>query len=67
MSPRLINWAEIAAYNAGVEAVLAIAGRASSAISATTKRHVHESFAVAALSELVEAGRALLIPAESAT
>ena len=67
MSPRPTTPAEITAYNAGVEAVLAIAARTSTAISATTKRHVHEGFAVAALAELAEAGRALLILPGSAS
>ena len=54
--------AETLAFNAGVEAVLAIARHAAEGISRTSKRRVHEDFAVAALSELAEAARALLRP-----
>ena len=54
--------AEALAYNRGIEAVLAIARRSASAIAGTSRRRVHEDFAVAALAELSEAARALLIP-----
>ncbi len=54
--------AEALAYNKGVEAVLAIAQRSAAAIAGTSRRRVHEDFAVAALGELAEAARALLIP-----
>ena len=59
--------AEILAYNEGVQDVLAIAQRAAEAIARTSKRRVYEDFAVAALAEIAEAGRALLLaaPAES--
>ena len=59
--------AETLAFNAGVEAVLAIARRAAEGISRTSKRPVHEDFAVAALSELAEGARALLrnVPSEA--
>lgn len=67
MKAGLTTPAEIAAYNQGVEAVLAIAARTSTAIAATSRRHVHEDFAVAALAELADAGRALLILPGSAT
>lgn len=53
---------EILAFNAGVDAVLSIARRTSEGIARTSKRRVHEDFAVAALSELAEAARALLLP-----
>ena len=56
--------AEAVAFNAGVQAVLAIAARTAEAISRTTQRRVHEEFAVAALEELAEAGKALLLPVE---
>ena len=52
--------AETLAFNAGVEAVLNIARRTADGIARTSKRRVHEEFAVAALSELAEAARALL-------
>ena len=54
--------AETIAFNAGVEAVLAIAERTAKAITATSTRPLAESFAAAALAELAEAGRALLLP-----
>jgi hypothetical protein len=50
------------AFNTGVAAVLKIAERTAEAINRTSMRHVHEDFAVAALGELAEAGRALLLP-----
>ncbi len=50
-----------AAFNAGVLAVLSIAKASADAITATSKRHVHEAFAVAALEQLASDGRALLI------
>ena len=53
--------AEAIAYNRGVEAVLAIARRTADGIAKTSRRRVHEDFAVAALSELAEAARALLV------
>ena len=53
--------AETLAFNAGVEAVLAIARRTADGIARTSRRRVHEDFAVAALSELAEAARALLM------
>jgi hypothetical protein len=53
--------AEARAYNMGVEAVLAIARRSAAAIAGTSQRRVHEDFAVAALAELAEAARTLLI------
>lgn len=52
---------EALAYNKGVEAVLAIARRSAAAIAETSRRRVHEDFAVAALSGLAEAGRGLLV------
>lgn len=67
MKPNLITPAEIAAYNQGVEAVLAIAHRTAGSIAAAGKRHNHEDFAVVALAELADAGRALLILPGSAT
>ncbi len=54
--------AETLAFNAGVEAVLAIARRTAEGIARTSRRRVHEDFAVAALSELADAARALLVP-----
>ena len=54
--------AETLAYNSGVEAVLAIAKRTAASIAGTSRRRVHEEFAVAALSELAEAARSLLLP-----
>ena len=57
--------AEALAYNKGVEAVLAIARRSAAAIAGTSHRRVHEDFAVAALAELAEAARALIIPVSS--
>jgi hypothetical protein len=54
--------AETLAFNAGVEAVLAIARRTADGIARTSRRRVHEDFAVAALSELAESARALLLP-----
>ena len=53
--------AEALAYNKGVEAVLAISRRSATAIAGTSRRRVHEDFAVAALAELAEAARTLLI------
>ena len=53
---------EILAFNAGVEAVLAVARRTADGIARTSRRRVHEDFAVAALAELAEASRALLLP-----
>lgn len=53
--------AEALAYNKGVEAVLAIARRSATAIAGTSRRRVHEDFAVAALAALAEAARGLLI------
>ena len=53
--------AEALAFNKGVEAVLAIARRSAAAIAGTSKRRVHEDFAVAALAELAESARTLLI------
>lgn len=53
---------EIVAFNAGVEAVLAIARKTANGIAQTSRRRVHEEFAVAALSELAEAARTLLLP-----
>ncbi len=60
MTQRPTTSAEASAFNAGVEAVLDVARRTAVAISTRNSRHVHEDFAVAALSELAEAGRALL-------
>ena len=57
-----MNRAEIVAFNAGVEAVLSIARKTASGIAQTSRRRVHEEFAVAALSELAEAARTLLLP-----
>jgi hypothetical protein len=54
--------AEALAFNSGVEAVLEIARRTAAAIAGTSRRRVHEDFAVAALNELAESARALLIP-----
>lgn len=54
--------AEALAYNKGVEAVLAIARRSATTIASTSQRRVYEDFAVAALAELAEAARALLLP-----
>jgi hypothetical protein len=54
--------AEALAFNQGVEAVLSIARRSAAAIAGTSRRRVHEDFAVAVLSELAEAGRTLLVP-----
>lgn len=54
--------AEALAFNMGVEAVLAIARRSATAIAGTSRRRVHEDFAVAALAELAEAARTLLVP-----
>ena len=54
--------AEIRAYNQGVTDALAIAQRSAVAIARTSKRRVHEDFAIAALAEFAEAGRALLLP-----
>lgn len=54
--------AEALAFNAGVEAVLGIARRTAEGIARTSRRRVHEEFAVAALSELAEAAQALLLP-----
>lgn len=54
--------AEALAYNRGVEAALAIARKSATAIAGTSRRRVHEDFAVAALAELAEAARSLLIP-----
>ena len=54
--------AEILAFNAGVEAVLSIARRTSEGIARTSKRRVHEDFAVVALNELAEAAKALIVP-----
>ena len=59
--------AEAAAFNAGVQAVLEIARRSAAAIVGTSRRRVHEDFAVAALHELAEAGQALLLPLEDAS
>lgn len=56
---------ETLAFNAGVEAVLTIARRTADGIARTSRRRVHEDFAVAALSELAEAARALLLPVPS--
>jgi hypothetical protein len=53
--------AEALAYNNGVEAVLAIARRSAAAIAGTSRRRVHEDFAVAALNELAESARTLLV------
>lgn len=53
--------AEALAFNKGVEAVLAIARRSATTIAETSQRRVYEDFAVAALAELAEAARALLI------
>ena len=53
---------EILAFNAGVEAVLAIARRTSEGLARTSRRRVHEEFAVVALAELADAARALLVP-----
>lgn len=61
MRPRFTSPAEIAAFNSGVEAVLAIARRSSASIAATSRRRHHEEFAVVALDELGNAGRALLL------
>ena len=55
-----MSHAEIQAYNKGVLEVLAIAQRAAEAIARTSKRRVYEDFAIAALAEIAEAGRALL-------
>lgn len=55
---------EAVAYNRGVAAVLDIAERTAAAITATSMRRVHEDFAVAALDELAQAGRALLLPVD---
>jgi hypothetical protein len=52
---------EALAFNNGVEAVLAIARRTATAIASTSRRRVHEDFAVAALNELAESARALLV------
>lgn len=54
--------AEALAFNNGVEAVLAIARRSAAAIAGTSRRRVHEDFAVAALNELAESARTLLVP-----
>ena len=54
--------AETLAYNKGVEAVLAVARRSAAAIAGTSRRRVYEDFAVAALGELAEAARGLLLP-----
>ncbi len=54
--------AETLAYNRGVEAVLAIARKTAASIASTSRRRVHEDFAVAALTELAEAARTLLLP-----
>ncbi len=54
--------AETLAFNAGVAAVLAIARQTADGIARTSRRRVHEDFAVAALSELAEAARALMLP-----
>lgn len=53
--------AEIQAYNEGVRAVLDIARRAAAAIASTSRRRVHEDFAIAALAELADVGRGLLM------
>lgn len=53
---------ETLAYNSGVEAVLAVARKTAASIAGTSRRRVHEEFAVAALSELAEAARTLLLP-----
>lgn len=57
MTPAVIH-----AYNDGVRAVLAIAQRSAEAIATKAKRRAHEDFAIAALAEIAEAGRALLLP-----
>lgn len=57
----MMTRAEALAYNRGVEAVLAIARRSAAAVAGTSRRRVHEDFAVAALGELAEAARGLLI------
>ena len=54
------NVAEAAFYNQGVLDVISRAEEAASAIAATSKRRVHEDFAVAALTGLAEHCRALL-------
>jgi hypothetical protein len=54
--------AEALAYNSGVEAVLTIARKTAEGIARTSRRRVHEEFAVAALNELADAARALLVP-----
>ena len=54
--------AELRAYNAGVAAVLAIADQAAGAIERTTQRPIAEAFAVAAMRELADSGRLLLVP-----
>lgn len=46
----------------GAQTVLDYANRSAAAIETTSKRHVHEGFAVAALRGLVEACAALLAP-----
>jgi hypothetical protein len=65
--PDTMTRAEALAFNNGVEAVLEIARRTAAAIASTSRRRVHEDFAVAALSELAESARALLvaIPSEA--
>lgn len=55
--------AEIHAYNDGIRAVLAISQRSAEAIATKAKRRAHEDFAIVALAEIAEAGRALLISA----
>lgn len=69
MSPRPTTPAEAAAYERGyregVQTVLDFAGRSADALEATSKRKLHEGFAVAALRGLVEACVNLLIKPEA--
>ena len=58
-----MNNAEIAAYNAGVAAVLALAKRSADALAPKiTQRPTRYNFAIAALDAVAEEGRALLFP-----
>ena len=52
-------------WRAGAQTILDYAGRTATAIEGTSKRHVHEGFAVAALRGLTEACADLLKPDEA--
>ena len=61
MTPRAMSPAEAAAFNEGVKLILDLASRTARKIEETSKRHLHEGFAIVALRELADAGTTLLI------